>query len=373
MFASDRAAANKMFMSAAARYWIDVFPSACREIRGLERAARKIPDPLLRILALKALNEERGNLEGAAAYAAITPRQHRADVARAVIAFQAVYDYADALSEQPDSDCAGIRRLHQALLVALKPGASHLDYYEHQNRREDGGYLDRLVDRCRSAVSSLPSFPIVALRIQQAASRIVTYQCLNHERPGSSYHAFACWARKETLPGSGLRWWETGAAAGSSLSVFALISAAARPTLHTAHVAALDGAYFPWIGSLHTLLDSLIDEPEDAITDQHCLTALYASNEDAASRLKTLAVRAIEHAQALPDGEHHMMMLAAMVSFYLASAQGNDPRVKLAGEAVLAVFGNCAAPAMLVLRARHIAKRFTEGYSRVDQCPNSQS
>jgi tetraprenyl-beta-curcumene synthase len=142
--------------------------------------------------------------------------------------------------------------------------------------------------------------------------------------------------------------------------VFALISAAARPTIHSAHVTALDSAYFPWIGSLHTLLDSLIDEPEDAITDQHCLTALYASNEDAASRLKILAVRATEYAQALPDGDHHTMMLAAMVSFYLAGAQGRDPRVKLAAEAVLAVFGNSAAPAMLVLRARHIAKCLTD-------------
>ena len=196
--------------------------------------------------ARKLCSEERGNLEGAAAYAAITPRQHRADVARAVIAFQAVYDYADALSEQPDSDRAGIRRLHQALLVALKPGTSHLDYYEHQNRREDGGYLDRLVDRCRSAVSFLPSFPVVALQIQQAASRIVTYQCLNHRDDQATpiAHSHAGHARKRAHR-SGLRWWETGAAAGSSLSVFALISAAARTTLHTTHVTALDVRIFP--------------------------------------------------------------------------------------------------------------------------------
>ncbi|HEY5286159.1 MAG TPA: DUF2600 family protein [Solirubrobacteraceae bacterium] len=324
----------------------------------MKSAARKIPDAQLRALALKALNEERGNLEGAAAYAAIAPRGHRANVARAVIAFQAVYDYADALSEQPDSDRAGIRRLHQALLVALKPGTPHLDYYDHHNRHKDGGYLDCLIDRCHSAVSLLPSFHVVALQIQQAASRIVTYQCLNHEQPGNSYRAFASWACKETLPGSGLRWWETGAAAGSSLSVFALISAAARPTLDAAHVTALDRAYFPWIGSLHTLLDSLIDEPEDAAADQHCLTALYASHEEAAGRLQALALRAVEQAQALPDGDHHAIVLAAMVSFYLAGPQGNDPRVKLVADAVLTVFADRAAPAMFILRARHVTKRF---------------
>jgi tetraprenyl-beta-curcumene synthase len=354
IFASHRIATSKTFIAAAARYWVDVFPCACREIRGWEQAAQKIPDPLLRTLALRALREERGNLEGAAAYAAITPRRHRTGVVRAVIAFQAVYDYADALSEQPDSPSAGIRRLHQALLVALRPGVPHLDYYEHQNRSEDGAYLHRLVDRCRSAVASLPSFPVVAFQIQQAASRIITYQCLNHQKPDTSHHAFACWAAKETDPENDLRWWETGAAAGSSLAVFALIAVAAQSDVEAAHVTALGHAYFPWIGSLHTLLDSLIDEHEDAITGQHCLTARYASLEETVSRLKTLALRASEHAEALPDSEHHMMMLAAMVSFYFASPQASDPRVKQAAKAVLPVLGDHAQPAMCVLRARHI-------------------
>src|SRR6202042_778948 len=215
------------------------------------------------------------------------------------------------------------------------------------------------------AVSFLPSFPIVALQIQQAGSRIVTYQCLNHERPGNSYRAFASWARKETLPDSGLRWWETGAPPGSSLSVLALISAAARPTLPTSHVTALDGAYFPWIGSLHAPLDSLIAEPEDAISDQHCLTALYASHEEAASRLQTLAVRASEHARGLPDGNLHTMMLAAMVSSYLAGAQGSDPRVKLAAKSILPIFGDHAAPAMFVLRARHTVRLLARGGNKL--------
>lgn len=357
MFASHRVAANKMFMSAAARYWIDVFPSASREIRSWERAAGRIPDPLLQTLALKALRDERGNLEGAAAYAAITPRLYRSAVARAAMAFQAVYDYADALSEQPDSDRAGIHLLHQALLVALKPGGLvHPDYYQHQARRDDGGYLDDLIDGCRSAVSCLPSFPVVAPQIQRAASRIVTYQCLNHQRPRDSYRAFAYWARRETSPGSDLRWWETGAAAGSSLSVFALISAAAQPTLQAAHATALERAYFPWIGSLHTLLDSLIDEREDTLTDQHCLTAHYASDEETASRLQTLALRARERTQVLPDSEHHMMILAAMVSFYLASTQCGNPRIKMAADAVLTAFDDHVALAMFVLHARHTAR-----------------
>jgi tetraprenyl-beta-curcumene synthase len=135
-------------------------------------------------------------------------------------------------------------------------------------------------------------------------------------------------------------------------------------------VAALDRAYFPWIGSLHTLLDSLIDEREDATTDQHRLTARYASDEETASRLQVLALRARERIQALPDSEHHMMILAAMVSFYLASRQGGDHRVKRTSEAVLTVFGDHAAPAMFVLRARHTVRHLTQGMANTINSQN---
>lgn len=354
IFTSNRGTIDKVFLSRAARYWIGVFPSACCEIRGWERSAGIIPDPLLRTLALSTLRNERGNLEGAAAYAAFTPPQHSLAVARAAMSFQAVYDYADALSEQPDSgSVCNTDRLHQALLVALRPGVPHMDYYAHQQRREDGGYLNCLVDKCREALGGLPSFPRVALQMQRAAARIVTYQSLNHQSPGSSYYAFEHWARKQASPWGDLRWWEMGAAAGSSLSVFALISAAAQPALDARHIAALECAYFPWIGSLHTLLDSLIDEREDARTEQHCLTARYGSQEETADRLQTLAIRASKHAKALPDGEHHMMILVAMVSFYLASPRAKDPHVKLAAERVLATLDENALPTMLILRTRH--------------------
>jgi tetraprenyl-beta-curcumene synthase len=360
---SHRGTIDKVFVSTAARYWIGVFPFVCREIRNWERAARIIPDPELRTLALKALHDERGNLEGAAAYAAFTPRKHRLAVARAAIAFQAVYDYVDMVSEQPGSrHPSNIIGLHQALRVALDPGARHPDYYAH-HCGDDGGYLNRLVDRCRTALRLLPSLQLVAAQMQRAATRIVTYQHLNHGGSASSHRAFARWACKETVPGSGLRWWETGAAAGSSLSVFAMISAAAQPILDARRVAALDRAYFPWIGSIHTLLDSLIDEDEDAITAQHCLIAHYTSQEETASRLQVLAEGASAHTKTLPDGEHHMMIFAAMVCFYLASPQGRDPRVGVVTEGVLKTLGDHALPSMLVLRARHTLRRLAKASS----------
>ncbi len=344
-------------MSAAARYWLGIFPLACGEIHRWEQRACIIPDPKLRQLALKALREERGNLEGAAVYAVFAPRAYRVAVAYAAIAFQAAYDYADAISEQSDSESGSVHRLHQALLVAFNPGAPHLNYHA---QNDDGGYLECLVERCRAIVPSLPQFPRIASQLRHAATRIVSYQYLNHRACGGSHHAFAKWACRETPAHTDLRWWETGAAAGSSLLVFALMAAAAQPLLKADHIAALESAYFPWICSLHTLLDSLIDEREDQETGQHSLIARYQSQDEATNRLQMLAARAIDHARGLPHADYHTIIVVAMVSFYLSNHQVEDPRAMLVAQQVLRGLGHPTAPAMLVLRARHRGSRVLE-------------
>jgi tetraprenyl-beta-curcumene synthase len=64
-----------------------------------------------------------------------------------------------------------------------------------------------------------------------AAARIVDFQALNlNERQGGQ-HALEHWAGELAPCTNGLAWWETAAAAGSSMSVHALIAAAADPQL----------------------------------------------------------------------------------------------------------------------------------------------
>src|SRR5438445_13281865 len=97
-----------------------------------------------------------------------------------MMCFQAAYNYLDMLGEQPSADpVAGGRRLHSALLVALDPDAPHLDYYEHNAQREDGGYLAETVDACRAALAMLPSYPAIAPAAMRAAERIVAFQSCN--------------------------------------------------------------------------------------------------------------------------------------------------------------------------------------------------
>jgi tetraprenyl-beta-curcumene synthase len=348
------------FAGAARRYWLGVFPRVCAERRRREARALEIPDQVLRQVVVDALRKW-GNIEGASAFAAFVPHRRRAAAARAMVCFQAAYNYLDMLTELPNTDpAANGRLLHRSLLVALDPEAEHLDYYAHHHLHEDGGYLAETVDDCRAALARLPSYAAVAPAALRAAERIVAFQSCNTGEVQGDYLALERWARAHTPKGTGMRWWETAAAGGSSLGIYALIAAAAEPRVDAEEVAAIEAAYFPWIGSLHSLLDNLIDAAEDYATGQRSLIDCYASPYDAATRMGMLAERSSRAARALP-GCRHSLVLAAMASFYLCTPEARAPEAAPVADAVLQALGEPARMAMTVFRSRLALRRLAPG------------
>jgi tetraprenyl-beta-curcumene synthase len=357
----NRLASAGGFAGAAARYWLGVFPLVGRELRHWRERAREIPDPALRRLALLTQSTERGNLEGAAAFAILVPRAHRERVVRALVAFQATYDYIDTLAEQPSADpVANGRQLHLALLTALDPDGDHADYYEHSHQGGDNGYMKNLVDTCRFAFAALPWHAAVAEPALRAAERMATYQSLNHATGVDARGALARWAAGLTPSGTGLRWWETAAGAASSLTVFALVAAAAQPALGADEAAITESAYFPWIGALHVLLDSLVDRSADIEAGHHSLVDHYTSAEEAASRLGSIATHALSATERLPNSIQHTTILAAMSSFYLSAPTTVTPAAFPATQRVLETMGALAMPTMAVLRARRSAHKLLD-------------
>jgi tetraprenyl-beta-curcumene synthase len=353
MTATSRIALASDFVMAATHYWLNVFPCICRESRRWRLRAQQIPDPELRRLALEAQHVKRGNIEGSAAFAAFAPRAQRAAVVRAQVAFQSAYDYVDTLAEQPSNNPIGnARQLHRSLLTALDPDALHPDYYAHCPRSSDAGYLKEIVDACRSALYELPSRASIAAPAHRLTQRIVTYQSFNLSEPHGGHGKLAPWARMETPRDARLRWWETAASAGSSLGIFALLAAAAKPSLSALNAVAIEQAYWPWIGALHSLLDSLIDEPEDRAADQRSLLDYYSTPQEAATRLQLLAAEAFHAIGPLPNCNEHAMVLAGMASHYLTAPEASSPTARLASRGVTDTMGALAKPSMFVLRTR---------------------
>src|SRR5215212_942473 len=289
------------FADAALHYWLTVFPLVQRETRRWARRAEAIPDPALRSIALETQRSERGNYEGAGAFAAFVPMRWRATVVRAVVTYQLAYDYADSLAELPAPDrVANGRALHEALHTALSPGVPHPDYYRHHDGRDDGGYLIALADACRFAVATLPAWEEVAEPARAMSRLVVEFQALNHAPAELVASRLSAFASSAPLRGAALGWWEAAAGCASSVGIFSLVAASTRASLTPHEAAAIERAYVPWIGGLHVLLDSLVDWPRDAAAGHHSLIAHYPSRTEMACRMGVIADAAMRSVQGLP-------------------------------------------------------------------------
>jgi tetraprenyl-beta-curcumene synthase len=195
---------------------------------------------------------------------------------------------------------------------------------------------------------------VVADAVIGHAWRVVFYQSQINLATACDYAALADWAGEQSA-GSLLRWWELGAACGSSLAIFAHIAAASDPTLTRQEVDAIDALYWPWAEALHIMLDSLIDRAEDRETGQNNLLDHYASQDEMVERLGLLASETVKRAAEVPP--HHRLILAGMVALYLSDAQAWVPSARPATERILEATGSLARPALLLLRLRRLALR----------------
>jgi tetraprenyl-beta-curcumene synthase len=347
-----------VFACAARRYWLGIFPCVREELNVWRRRAEQIPDGILRKAALDAILTKRDILEGAVAFAVLAPLASQRVVVRAITAFELAFDYLDTLMEMPNPDpIANTYSLGRALLSVFQSDLVHPAYYEHHLRRDDAGYLVRLVDTCRGAIGELPSHALTAGPASHSLAQIIRYQSLNHWPSHSPNDAFVAWSGTQSASELGLRWWETGAALGSQLMVLALIATAADPRARPERVAAIERAYFPWIGALSTLLDSVVDQQADRAENQQSLVDHYDSPQIAVERLRMITLKAVDAVSVLPDAEHHRLLLAAMAASFHATPQAATPEVGMMTRAVFEAMGSRPIPAFLLFRTRQALAR----------------
>lgn len=351
----------RLFATAAGRYWLGVFPAARAAQRRLLARAEQIPDPLLRSAALASHRDKVSNSEGLAAMAVLAPAEHRAAVARSLVAYQLMLDYLDGVSECPSDDpMANGLLLHRAFAVALDPGAEHVDFYRHAPAGEDGGYLRELIETCRAPLPALPGFPAVHSHLQRQALLCCESQALNHAlRFGPVQDELDRWAARiaaESGLDPGFAWWELiAAAAASSLCVGALLALAATPGASEADAQRVEAAYFPWASGLNALLDSLVDLDEDPEDGSHLRR--YESHQHAAERLAAIAAGARSRVAMLPEGRMHEAILAAMGALYLIHEEAWRPGREPISLAVYGALGPLARPSLAV----HLLRRRGRG------------
>lgn len=289
--------------------------ASSRLLAGWRARAGRIPDAPLRDAALRSLSTKRGHADGAVLLSVLAPR-HRG-LLEVLVAYETAWDYLDSVHELAPDEPNG-RQLHRALLDALDLDRPKAGYYRFSPWREDGGYLDALVDTCRQAIRLLPSWAAVwpVLRPHVARTDVLA---LNHlVDPTARDDALRAWAAQHFPDAGSLAWYELSGAASASLVPHALLALAANEHVTAAMAADVEAAYWPWISLATTMLDSYVDQVEDRASGNHSYVAHYGSAEAAAERIAEALARAAERALASPHGPRHAVVVAAMAAMYLS-------------------------------------------------------
>lgn len=288
------------------------------EIRRWRRLALAIPNSVIREDALAALEKKRTHADGAALFW-ILPRRRNIDLLRLLVRYELIWDFLDNLSER----AAGAgqvdgHQLHLAIAEAIDPSVAISDYFCEHPWRGDGGYLRALVQSCREGCAALPSYSCIrALAVRDAARAQVLG--LNHDPDAARRDAALQRWVSEHFPDRGdVAWWELSGAASAPLNIHALLALAAEPGCTEREILAVHGAYFPWLSATTTMLDSYVDQADDARNGDHSYVAHYPSGESAEIGLRALLARASGEARTLPRGPKHAVIAAAMAAMYLS-------------------------------------------------------
>ncbi|MHB8233950.1 MAG: DUF2600 family protein [Solirubrobacteraceae bacterium] len=317
--------------------------------------ARAIPDPRLREDALSSIAHKRGHTDGAALFW-ILPRRRDLTLLRLLVTYEMIWDFLDCVNERAaEAGTVNGCQLHLALVEALDPGAPISDYYRYHPWREDGGYLSALVQSCRRHCASLPSYGRVQPLLIREAKRAQVL-AFNHDTdPRGRDAALRTWAAREFCGEQGLSWYELSGAASASMTVHAFLALAAEPQCTETDLQRTCAAYFPWLSAATTMLDSYVDQAEDAANGDHRYIGHYPSEALAGERVRELVARSAIEARRLRKGHRHAVIAASMVAMYLSKDSARTPDMRESTQSIVRAGGSLTRLLLPILRLWRVA------------------
>lgn len=338
------------------RYWSTVSPLVRAQLRRWRRRAGEIDDEALKALAVRKLREEHFNAEVAATLATIAPAGSRETVLRAVVALEVLFDYLDGRSERLGREpLQEARETLRPFLDAVGVGGGGAAEGGGEARGADGRYVAELVAEVRAMLADLPGAAAVRPSAARAAARCMEAQARVHAAPWIGVEQVRLWAG-EDAQGGPLRWREHLAGACSSvLAIHALLALAARPHATPHEAQALEELYL-CIAVMPTTLDSVVDRERDLRSGEPMHIDHYRDMEELARSLSDVAAKAIACARAAPDGAHHVMTLAGVLSYYLTAPGARGPFGRQVSGHLPRGLTILMAPTLIVMRTWRAAK-----------------
>jgi len=318
---SNKIQSNRTQREILWHYIWHTLPLVKKELRRWKQEALACADPALSLQAVNSISNKDFHCYGGAVYAIAGAQQEKLLI-RLIVAYQTICDYLDNLCDRNDClDGGAFRQLHIALQDALQPGTMKSNYYQYYPNQDDGGYLDKLVEECRTLVQKLPAYPAVQKEGLDLVQYYIDLQVKKHISLSQRERTLIDWAENNLASYPGIYWQEFAAASGSTLALFALLALASHNNIEPQECRETIDAYFPWICGLHILLDYFIDQEEDRQGGDLNFTFYYADHEETLQRLMLFIQQSHMKARQIKNAVFAKTVIEGLLALYLSDSK----------------------------------------------------
>ncbi|HEY9062897.1 MAG TPA: tetraprenyl-beta-curcumene synthase family protein [Pseudobacteroides sp.] len=300
------------------RYVYRVFPLVNKELHKIAGLCINSKDRILSDLALRSIQKKKFHAQGGSVYA-LYPKAHMDETVKFIVSFQTISDYLDNLCDSAGIyDEKAFRQLHYAMQDAVTLGSKNSDYYRFYPYKEDNGYLNALVDRCKKQIAKLPSYDLIKEPLKKQVELYSDLQSLKHLSVNTREKKLQSWSIGYLPQYKEISTWEFSAATGSTLNIFLHFASAWDRHLTKEDVRSNEKAYFPWINGLHILLDYYIDYAEDIETNELNFTSYYNDQKECEKRLMYFTDSSLNACAGLKYPEFHTTIVKGLLAMYLS-------------------------------------------------------
>lgn len=315
-------------LSLLSEYVRNVFPLVENELNVWRIRALACPDNMLSKQALLSIENKRFHAQGGSVFA-LYPGADTISMIKLIVAYQTISDYLDNLCDRTRvEDETAFLYLHISMTDALDCTENTHDYYRYYPYKDDGRYLKRLVHECKLQVSKIPSFHLVKEHIAKLVELYCHLQAYKHLSLDERERKLFQWTNLHIHNYSGIMPWEFCAAAGSTLGIFMLLSAAWNPFITSEEIENIMDAYFPWVCGLHILLDYFIDYNEDMLNKDLNFVQYYNDSNTVLNRMEIFIRESAARVSSLRYPLFHTTIVQGLLAMYLSDPKAYSKNLK---------------------------------------------
>lgn len=302
-------------------YLIKIFPEVDREMKSYINAFENIEIGMLPEQALLDFNEKKPYLREGNIYS-LYPGVKSSDMIKIITSFNMASYYLDNICESMlVKDETAFKQMYLALIDAVDYEKPTSDYFKYCPNKCNDKSLNILVEFCRNHLKILPSYDVVKDTVKRYVQYYCDLQTYKHMEKESREDYLKTWSSCHLEQFKNISWWEFASASESFLGVFALFALAYSPDLTSKEVSTLDSVYFPWICSMHSMLNHYINVQEHSQIGRLNFISYYRNLKECEERLSLFIDKSLMHCSNLKYPEFHATVIKVFIATYLS-----DPR-----------------------------------------------